>query len=865
LSIFLFVVKPYPISRLPFFPISAVEAIPSNAGVCFEMSSLQAFREEIEKNSSLEKLENIFVFQQYKRDFDLLEIILKKDSLRHQRLLQTPLIAVMQNGGLDAVNFLFILETGSSKDAADFQTWLESLPDLAVSSTIFKSELVHKVKQKNGGSFSFVVFRNLILVGRYPLLIEDAINQLKVVREPFFKGFMAPKVLPLPEPLRVYIRPKNLPLLVLPFINRKGKQHMDVLYDIEELIAVDVLFDEGGISLQESIDLKGKEPWFKSVKKQRARDRSGFAEVLPRHTALVQWLSLSDLTAFAGNTSSSTYKKYFEPWIGNQAALVTTEPYSINLDAENFLLIAAKDAELGEHYLQKLGEVEGELGAYEYMTYTIRQIMSNDFFEKSLWPGFKLKNPFVTFINGYMVAAQSQQALEVWIDKYNAGQTLNNTTAFQESSGRLNASAKWWAHFHTDNARQLLVTYLRKEYEPQFNQQFEILKNITPADFIINEKDKLSGFLSRQGKTGKGASILWKTRLSKDIIGTPKVIEYANSKQFEVLVQDQSNLLYLLSSGGEVIWKKKLDGPILSEIQTIDYYKNNQNHFLFNTAGSVYLYNNEGVSVSNFPLKLRSKATNGVIAVDFDGLRNYAFFVACRNGKLYGFQKTGRPLDGWPQSNMRRVEHPVRHFQQEGKDFIVALNTKGKMMVFDKKGKNRFSDIRLGDTFLSPPDFDDIATATRIVAVSEDGVAQIVNTFGDKFKLNLEVGKNEKVKFAYADLVADKRKDFIVSSESQLATYAYQEGGDFSKNFVIDTKNQVDELFVVSVPGRDKAVIGTVSKEKEQISLYSAEGKKFKDFPLAGSTAFRIVKLYKSGENILIVGKGDSVFVYRLR
>ncbi|MFT6020426.1 MAG: hypothetical protein ACI9CQ_003232, partial [Saprospiraceae bacterium] len=117
LSIFLFVVKPYPISRLPFFPISAVEAIPSNAGVCFEMSSLQAFREEIEKNSSLEKLENIFVFQQYKRDFDLLEIILKKDSLRHQRLLQTPLIAVMQNGGLDAVNFLFILETGSSKDA----------------------------------------------------------------------------------------------------------------------------------------------------------------------------------------------------------------------------------------------------------------------------------------------------------------------------------------------------------------------------------------------------------------------------------------------------------------------------------------------------------------------------------------------------------------------------------------------------------------------------------------------------------------------------------------------------------------------------------------------------------------------------
>jgi len=87
LSIFLFVVKPYPISRLPFFPISAVEAIPSNAGVCFEMKSLQAFRTELEKNNSLEKLEKLFVFQQYKRDFNLLENILKKDSLRQQRLL----------------------------------------------------------------------------------------------------------------------------------------------------------------------------------------------------------------------------------------------------------------------------------------------------------------------------------------------------------------------------------------------------------------------------------------------------------------------------------------------------------------------------------------------------------------------------------------------------------------------------------------------------------------------------------------------------------------------------------------------------------------------------------------------------------
>ena len=61
------------------------------------------------------------------------------------------------------------------------------------------------------------------------------------------------------------------------------------------------------------------------------------------------------------------------------------------------------------------------------------------------------------------------------------------------------------------------------------------------------------------------------------------------------------------------------------------------------------------------------------------------------------------------------------------------------------KVRFEFSDIRFGETFSSPPAFDDIESASRIVTVNDKGGAHVINLYGDKFKLNVEVGKNKSV------------------------------------------------------------------------------------------------------------------------
>ncbi len=881
LSLLLLVFRPYPFSRLPFFPIDGMEAVPASAGICLEIGSMQSFRDSLTTQYYTDDLARLYPFQQFHYDFSLFESVWLADSLLHRQLVHTPLWAVLQNGGLDPVNYLFILEMPSAGKAEAVIQMLESHPEVELTSTVFKKREVYKVKNQSGEAFSFSIFRNLVLFGRYPLLIEDAINQLKVNRKRFTKGLSFRKMARMPDWLRVYVRSANLPLLLTPFLNKIGKQQIDKLIGSEMILAVDVLLKKDGIRLTGQMGASANEHWAAAIKKQYAADQQKVAAILPDHTALVQWLSIDRPEAYEMGNSSSDFQKYIQPWLGDDAALVVTEPYSINLDAENFLLLATPDPDLAEHYIQKWGQASGEVQAYEYMTYNIRQLLTDDLLDSRVMPWPHFKNPFITFVGNYMVAAQSQQALEIWIDKYNAGQTLpipvvpnedgpkyqpdktvSNLQVQQQTSPGL---AKWWTHFRTDNARQLLVTYLRKSHEAAFNDQFNIGVEWTPMDFVVDQKGRFNGFLSHQIRQEKNVSLLWKTRLANKVIGQPTVITHADSRQFEVFLQDEKHILYLLDSGGNTIWKKQLDGPLLSAIHRIDYYKNDRDHFLFNTPGSIYLLNHQGTSVGNFPIRLRSRATNGVIAVDFDELRNYHFFVACRNGKIYGYQKTGSPLEGWPRSGSWGVKHPIVHFQKNEKDFLIALNDSGKMMVFNRRGKKRFGDIRFNSTFLSPPDYDDHDEAPRIVAVDKRGIARIVGLDGGNFKMALKVGDNRNVRFAFGDLFGDSRKDYIVSSGHHLAAWYYKDDGTFDNVFDIETTDPIDAVFPITIPGKLKQLTGTVSTQKGQINLYHPNGKRWKQFPLAGTTPFQIVQLYKSGENILIVGNGSSLLAYRLR
>jgi hypothetical protein len=361
------------------------------------------------------------------------------------------------------------------------------------------------------------------------------------------------------------------------------------------------------------------------------------------------------------------------------------------------------------------------------------------------------------------------------------------------------------------------------------------------------------------GGAGATATILWKTPLEAEAITTPVVLQAAG--RAAVLVQDAKNQLYCLEVDGDVRWRRQLPGPLLSTVHGIDYFGNGNLHFLFNTAESIWVIDEEGNDLEGYPFRLQTRATNGVAVADFDGNKRYSFFIACANGNVYGYDQFGRPLQGWnPQAAQGRITHPLLHFQRADKDFICALNAAGRLSVYGRNGERRFSPVAwAGARFLSPLQADTAPRAARIVAFDARGRAHICNLEGGSFSLDVGPDGGGTARGALAALGGDARAEYAVLAGQSLRVGGYA-GSSFRTVFSHHFPATQDTLF--ALPGRR---LGTLSREKRQVHLLDAQGKVAPGFPLGGTTAFTVSRLGRpGGEEWLLVGLGAQIYAYKL-
>ncbi len=863
LSILLFIFQPYPFSRLPFFPISAVEAIPVNAGLVIEFKNLEQFRNDLDSVEYKRELNKQLLFRTLNQDLQFLEKLVAKDSLKKQVLLKSPLLVNLQSSGSEELHFLLVLELPSNQLANGFTQFLCKHKDVKLKSSVFKNQTVYELKGGEGESLSVSPFRNLLLLGKYSLLVEDGLEQLKSMK----KHALSKVTSTVKGTSRIYCKPSGLTVLALPFINAVGKKQIELYKESDLWLGGDVYFEKEGLRLEGQIKTFGNGLLQKIVKGKPA-DRSPIIKVLPNNLAIMSWLGFDSVSSYTESNAlkaNAIFNNYFAPWLGDHLAYVITEPYSTKLDAERFLVLSVKDIDLAEDNLQRLAEQEGELKLHNYMTYRIRQIMTDDLLESGIWNGASFKNPYITIIENYMILAQSRQALEVWIDKYLSGQILSKDAAFLDYSRRLGEKTNYWHHVQLSNSKHFLRSLLQKKNHQSLENELLAMANFYPIGFEINKGGKVKGLLEYHSeKATADTRSLWKTALDDEVIGAPTVITNPQTQQKEVWVQDKSNVLQVLNNEGDLLWHRKLDAPLLSDIFVLDFYENDDVHFLFNTPGKIYIVNNKGQDVGSFPIRLQSKATNGVLAVDFDDNGKYQFFVACRNGNVYGFERIGRPVPGWnPLTGEGRVDFPIKHFQKGGKDFVMITKSDYKMNVYDRNGKERFKPIRFKDKIRSAPDFDTHSPGARMVALNRKGLLEVINLEGKTFGIELNMGDINDAHLAFGDIANDGRKDYIALSKNNMKAFAYDENS-FVTLFEKNLKDKPDELFTVKLPNKKKSYIGTLTKNKKRINLYNGSGKKIKGFPLAGSTPFEVVRLFGDREDVLVVGNGKSVVAYRL-
>jgi len=357
------------------------------------------------------------------------------------------------------------------------------------------------------------------------------------------------------------------------------------------------------------------------------------------------------------------------------------------------------------------------------------------------------------------------------------------------------------------------------------------------------------------------AQTTWQTVIGNNIATKPQlVINHHDPANREIIFQDKQHNLHLVSHSGLVRWTLPLPGPVLSEIHQVDYYKNGRLQYLFNTKEKLYLIDRNGNNVAHFPVTLQSPATNGVNVFDYHNNRDYRYFVAGENNRIYAYDGTGKIITGWKfDQTESTVITPVQHFRIDSKDYIVFKDN-SKIYIQDRQGDTRVStNARFANS--KNPLVLNLTGRPKIVATDTGGKVWYLyfdGTFEDKTSSRV----SENHFFTADDLDGDGTLEFIFLDGSEL-TVLNENGRRIFNRKLNSSAQHPPTIYTFAA---DLKMVGITDAATNRIFLYGTDGKLHPGFPLQGNTEFTIGKLSENadGFNLLVGSEGGKLYNYTL-
>ncbi|MCX6221301.1 MAG: hypothetical protein NTZ69_09945, partial [Bacteroidia bacterium] len=293
----------------------------------------------------------------------------------------------------------------------------------------------------------------------------------------------------------------------------------------------------------------------------------------------------------------------------------------------------------------------------------------------------------------------------------------------------------------------------------------------------------------------------------------------SQSSGMVIVFQDLDNCLICLDRDGSERWKLNLDGPILGDINAIEINKGGDRQLLFNTRDAIHLVNGNGAEVKKFPIRLKSLATNGVAAFDYDGKKDYRFLVACGDRKVYNFDKSGKMIPGWQaKATGGAVELPVRHFTVGSKDYLVYFDLNHTYVV-DRQGRDR---VKMRDEFVHSRNeismFKSKGMPVSMVTTDEHGKVWLLGFDGTSKKITTSNYASGHY-FIPVDFSGDGRIDFLFSDKQKLARY----DASGEKIFAVDVEANIDQPPVLLNVGGEEMIV-LVSKVDKRSILVRKDG-----------------------------------------
>lgn len=510
----------------------------------------------------------------------------------------------------------------------------------------------------------------------------------------------------------------------------------------------------------------------------------------------------------------------------------------ISKNSEKIVAMHAISGSITKDYLEPLLENHSS-----FREVSIKKLKDTSIFKNALYPLITSTPKYAAQLEDFFVFGESPAALEEIITHFLNETTLGNISYYKEHMAQLSSESSILLigilpHLKEQIAKNISspnnqkVSDLNVSKHPLFALQFVHDSHFAHVNGVVIE--------TQAQKRSSGVSQGFAINLENELLSRPQFFSNPISKGKDIVVQDVTNKLHLISAQGKVQWSKQLDEAIIGDIQEVDLLRNGRIQMAFVTKNNFYILDRNGKEVNPFPLKFKDDITQPLAIFDYDSNRNYRFVITQAKDLLM-YDSKGKTVRGFTFKKAgSKVVLPPKHIRISNKDYILIAEEKGKLHILHRTGKSRIG----------------------VDARFDFGESQIYS---------------EDVRFVFLDA---KDQKIAIDQNGKVST---QKLNSVSKNVVWEllgnTKATLDDNILrinnqkvelpfgvytapkISVSNR-RVLVSITDLQQQRTYVYNSLGKLLSNFPVYGTSMMELGDATNNGKPNGIVKGGDKEIIF---
>ncbi|MCF8275862.1 MAG: DUF3352 domain-containing protein [Flavobacteriales bacterium] len=874
-----------------------VDAIPLSAAVVISYPDLAAAWEKFQSQDYAKVLGSVEQFEGFFTRNSRLDSVLRLDPEVHALLAGGTLWSSYHSKN-DSLLVFYALQSkdGNSKNA------LELLKNaFSSTSTITEQQLgersVFKIVFTDPYDVLFCSNSNgLVLASSDLQLLQESFSQLengRSLREDL--GFSnALEATGKNVEANVFINYAKLPEYLSRILKPDLVSDRSMIADFASWTVLDANVKSEGLTFNGFSYVSDSLPQFLSLFLNQQPQTISFPEILPSNTATFLFFGIEDAISFSSDyrellnrfgklkaidgkldSLNTLYGVDIEQnllaWIGHSFGFCALEPQAMVAGSNRFLVFDSRSADLASKLLSDLGEALSSKNGIEAVTVDqngvdIRQLALNGILKDMFGDVFDgYENPFYMVLDKHVVFGSTPESLTQYLTYIQADRTLAKELSFSRFSENLGSSFNVFSYHQLSRSKSMLHSYLSKEANSIMDKNSALSTSFEAVGTQLSTTGKSfysNVFLKYNPDWKNTKESVWEAEMSGKAQIPPVFVTNHVSGEQEILVQDETNALYLFNMMGQQLFKVEISEPIESRPVQVDALKNGKLQYIFNTKNFIHLIDRDGNSVDGFPLELDSPAETELAVFDYDKNNDYRLLIACKNKHIYNFDIKGKPVSGWKHTRSTDpTVQPFKHLLVSGKDYLITGETSGKIHLLDRGGKNRVKVEKRVE-----PSVHNHLQVFKSSEVAFTG-AYITDVQGKIYRIALDgdvqpmdLGKySPEHYFFVCDLDKDGGPEFVFSDLNVLHVFNYKKQKVFEQR--IDPTATAP--FIIDL-GDQGAGIGYCYKDPQQLVLFNPKGQMVEGFPLSGNSKFAVSNA-ESGMMVISAGNDNALSIQTLR